>query len=78
MKLKYTYTKQVVFSKRLTNTSSLYICIILSFSSQWERLQCDNREPGQLKGITYNNSIGACNVKYVLFSLTWSLLSENV
>lgn len=35
----------------------------LSFSSQWERLQQDGGEPGQLKGIKHRNCVGACDVK---------------
>lgn len=39
----------------------------LSFSSQWERLQCEEEEPGQIKGAKYSNCAEACNVKHILF-----------
>lgn len=48
----------------------------LSFSSQWERLQHDGGEAGQLKGMKHPNCVGSCNVKCA-FGLTWSLSSEN-
>lgn len=38
----------------------------LSFSSQWEHLQHDDEEPGQLKGMRYGNSVEACDMKCVL------------
>lgn len=54
MKLKYLFGICLFFTKRrfymgVTNTS-LCTSTYLSFSSQWERLQHDEGEAGQLKG----------------------------